>query len=102
MSFVRRHKKTRRIIKNAFGTLKEKFPCLNYMRLGPELTCNIFQACTALCNLAMDNDEDIMLEEYENNSSDDELSDNEPDRELQNFPLGNGEHRLLQIINNFR
>ncbi|CAI6355524.1 unnamed protein product [Macrosiphum euphorbiae] len=65
LSFVRRHKKTRRIIENAFGILKGKFPCLNYMRLGPELTCNIFQACTALCNLARENDEDIMLEEFE-------------------------------------
>lgn len=72
------------------------------MRLGPELTCNIFQACTALCNLARENDEDIMLEEFENNSSNDELSDDEPDRELQNVHLGNGEHRLQEIINNFR
>lgn len=64
------------------------------MRLGLELTCNIFQARTALCNLARDNDEDNMLEEHENNSSNDDLSDDEPDTELQNFPLGNGEHRL--------
>jgi len=52
------------------------------MRLGPEVTWNIFQACTALCNLARDHDADIMLKEYENHSSNDELSVDEPEREF--------------------
>ncbi|KAI5639211.1 DDE superfamily endonuclease domain-containing protein [Phthorimaea operculella] len=50
--YNRAHKSTRRIIENAFGILKEKFPCLNYMRLKPTLCCQIFKCCTILCNIA--------------------------------------------------
>lgn len=58
------HKKTRLIIENAFRILKEKFPYLNNMRLELELTCDIFQACTALYNLAKNNNEDVVFVDF--------------------------------------
>lgn len=41
-SFLRAHKKTRRLIECAIGILKEKFPCLNHLRLNPRFACLVF------------------------------------------------------------
>uniref|UniRef100_A0A8D9ACG4 Putative nuclease HARBI1 n=1 Tax=Cacopsylla melanoneura TaxID=428564 RepID=A0A8D9ACG4_9HEMI len=35
LAFNRAHRQTRRLIENAFGMLKEKFPCLNHIGLNP-------------------------------------------------------------------
>ncbi|XP_063223351.1 putative nuclease HARBI1 [Bacillus rossius redtenbacheri] len=52
LAFNRAHKKTRRIVENAFGILKEKFPCLNYLRLSPIYAANVFKCCATLCNIS--------------------------------------------------
>lgn len=51
-AFNRCHKKTRRIIENSFGILKERFPCLNYLRLRPEFAGKIVIVCAILHNIA--------------------------------------------------
>lgn len=51
--FLRAHMKTRRIVECAIGRLKEKFPCLNYLRVDPVYACNIIKCSVALSNLAM-------------------------------------------------
>ena len=45
------HKKTRRIIENSFGILKERFSCLYKLRLQPTDAGEIFKACCTLHNL---------------------------------------------------
>jgi hypothetical protein len=51
--FLRAHKKTRRVVECAIGRLREKFPCLNYLRVNPVYACNIIKCAVALSNLAM-------------------------------------------------
>lgn len=58
--FLRAHKGTRRVIENAIGILKEKFPCLNYLRLEPKLACEVFNCCVTLCNFARCPEEDAV------------------------------------------
>ena len=48
------HKRTRRIIENAFGVLKQRFACLKHLRVQPEFACNIFKACCVLHNMCTD------------------------------------------------
>ncbi|XP_063635066.1 putative nuclease HARBI1 [Cydia splendana] len=51
MRFLRAFKSTRRLVENALGVLKEKFPCLNHLRVQPLKACSIFLACVTLHNL---------------------------------------------------
>lgn len=51
--FLRRHKSTRRLVENALGVLKEKFPCLNRLRVRPEYAGKIITACVTLHNVAL-------------------------------------------------
>lgn len=49
--YLRSFKSTRRMIENAIGILKEKFPCLNYLRTQPLTACNIILSCVILHNI---------------------------------------------------
>lgn len=86
------HKSTRFIVENSFGILKEKFPCLNYLRVDPVYACEIFKACIVLCNLSKDLD--INHEPVE------PPVDQEPDDEEPPEPVA--EARLQQILQHFR
>lgn len=68
--FLRAHRQTRRLVENAIGILKEKFPCLNYLRLEPVKACQVIQCCVALCNLSRDPLQDVQLVEEEYNVDD--------------------------------
>jgi hypothetical protein len=57
--FLVSHKRTRRIIEQSFGILKEKFPCLNHLRVNPQFAANIVMACAALCNIFRKNNEEV-------------------------------------------
>ena len=50
--FNRRHRSTRRLIENALGILKEKFPCLKHLRLDPVFSANVVKCCATLCNIS--------------------------------------------------
>lgn len=95
--FLRAHKKTRRVIECAIGILKEKFPCLNYLRLEPEYVCKVVLCCVALCNLTktenfvinVENDGDeqqnngaVSGEEEEVGYNEDVIQDNEMNNHL--------------------
>ncbi|KAJ8897613.1 hypothetical protein PR048_002962 [Dryococelus australis] len=60
--FGRAHKKTRRVIGCAIGILKERFPCLNYLRLEPVFACKVVKCCVALCNLSEFGNEGLEVE----------------------------------------
>lgn len=46
--FLNAHKSTRRVVENAIGILKEKFPVLNYLRVSPEMASNVFNCAVTL------------------------------------------------------
>ncbi|KAB7495558.1 hypothetical protein Anas_05374 [Armadillidium nasatum] len=79
--YNRRLKATRQVIERSIGILKEKFPCLNHLRVNPVYACNVVKCCASLCNYARlgeaedgipIHEDDVELEENENND------DNEP------------------------
>lgn len=72
VNFNRRHKSTRRIIENALGVLKEKFPCLNYLRLNPVFAANVVKCCAVLHNLCRRNDDNLHI----NDEDRDQLEEN--------------------------
>lgn len=49
--FLRSHRSTRRLVENALGILKEKFPCLNHLRMQPLPACNVILSCLILHNI---------------------------------------------------
>ena len=52
IEFNRAHKSTRRLVECAYGILKERFPCLHYLRTNPEFAGLIIMACATLHNIA--------------------------------------------------
>jgi hypothetical protein len=52
--FYRAHAKSRRVVECSFGLLKNRFCCLEKLRVkDPILACEIIKACTVLHNLAL-------------------------------------------------
>lgn len=66
--YNRHHKSTRRLVECAYGIWKERFPCLNHMRLDPEFAAKVVMATATFHNFA--SLEDAMWEEA--NGGDDE------------------------------
>jgi len=50
--YNRAHKSTRRIIECSYGILKNRFPCLKYLRVDPCFAGRIIMACATLHNVA--------------------------------------------------
>ena len=68
--FLRRHKKTRRVIECAFELLKENFLCLNHLRvIDPRYSCEIFKCCVTLCNFSRSEND---VPDLDGDESDDE------------------------------
>lgn len=75
--FLRCFKSTRRLVENSLGILKEKFACLNYLRLQPLPACKVILSCLILHNIEKRlgsekyvpyNVQDIVDEEDQNNN----------------------------------
>ncbi len=56
VAYNRNHKSTRRIIECSYGILKQRFPCLNYLRLEPISAGKVVMACSVLHNVATKDD----------------------------------------------
>lgn len=94
--FLRAHKSTRRIIENAIGILKEKFPCLNYLRVNPTFAANIVKCCTILCNISRTDEQvNIEIQNYE------EHNDDMGDPEEFNEGRAAGANRLRELLLHF-
>lgn len=99
--YNRKHNCTRRIVENSLEILKERFPCLYYLRVEPIFACEISKCCVSVYNFArrvgligIDRDDDNangMIEDDEENFG----NDDEPSNV-------NGNLRLQNIINHFR
>lgn len=82
-------------MENSFGILKEKFPCLNYMRLPPQFCCKIFKCTTTLCNISRSReDENDVLRERSTN-------DDDSDDENEEAANEDGIRRLNEMIVHF-
>ncbi|XP_049301958.1 putative nuclease HARBI1 isoform X1 [Bactrocera dorsalis] len=96
--FNRAHKKTRRIIENCFGILKEKFPCLNHLRLQPEKAAKIIIMCCTFHNICrMDAQNDVDYDEEIMNGA----NENEKEQSFQNTESLNNSERLQSLLNWF-
>jgi hypothetical protein len=87
------HKRTRRLVENAFGILKERFPCLNMMRLNPRFAGRVVMACATLHNITTKEDFYVNIAP---NLEDDQAID---------VPIGvpaNGNQRLQELLQFFR
>lgn len=91
--FLRAHKITRRLVENAIGILKEKFPCLNHLRVKPEFACQIFNCCVTLCNFSRNPDGRVVL---------DNVPDCDDTVQLEEQQDLRGIDRLQRILNYFR
>lgn len=49
--YLRSFKSTRRLVENAFGIIKERFPCLNYFRLAPAKVGELILVAAVIHNL---------------------------------------------------
>lgn len=52
-----RLKSTRQTVERGLGVIKEKFPCLNHLRVNPYFACQIVKCCATLCNISRENEE---------------------------------------------
>lgn len=98
-AFNRAHKRTRRIIENAFEILKEKFPYLNYLRVNSVFAGNIFKCFVTLCNKSKLNHPYVINLPLD----DDDVPANSllnPENEIP--PAAGAQAKLQQFINHFR
>lgn len=95
MRFNRAHKSTRRVVENSFGILKEKFPCLNYLRVNPVFACEIIKCCFTVCNIARTDDDAEQVLQYQGVGVEDELA-------REDDPNPAGQRRLQALLNFFR
>jgi hypothetical protein len=96
------HKSTRRIVENTIGILKEKFPCLNHLRLQPVKTARVALACVVLHNVArtVSRDDEDMENFPTGNISGDEIVDQEVDDSSQTTDAAS--RRLSSLLAYFR
>lgn len=88
-----RLKSTRQTVERALGLLKEKFPCLNHLRVNPHFAGQIFKCCVTLCNIARQNEEDeIDLENIPFHNEEIDSGLNEVNTDV------NAQRRQIQII----
>lgn len=87
------HKRTRRVIENAFGVLKQRFACLKHLRVQPEFACNIFKACCVLHNMCAGE-----LSDWNASVSEDENHQGEVQGEIQTT---GGVTRRERLVNSF-
>lgn len=93
------HKRTRRLVENAFGILKEKFPCLNYLRVDPVFAANIFKCCVTLCNMSKDN---VHFGNEEEAAEQDDMDINNEENNYQVPPTIGALARAQQLVEYFR
>lgn len=101
--FNRYHKKTRRLIEDTLGILKEKFPCLNHMRLQPVRAAKIVLACCILHNIARTIDREPAAGNLGNadNENADEVID-EPRQQQEEEDVDQAaEERIAQLLRFF-
>lgn len=110
--FNRAHKRTRRLIENAFGVLKERFPCLNYLRVCPEYASKIVIACYTLYNVACSADrandailirhEQVVLENMFEEAGDDEGDVVQDEADVAEPPVAPVQQRLERLLQHFQ
>nr|CAD7205277.1 unnamed protein product [Timema douglasi] len=99
--FNRCHKKTRRLVENSIGIWKERFPCLNYLRLSPVRAAKIVLATATLDNIACEASPNVELStEHEGVDDVEDNIANCIERNAEEIPIGALE-RLNSLLNYF-
>lgn len=92
--FLNAHKSTRRVVENAIGILKEKFPVLNYLRVSPEMASDVFNCAVTLCNFSRtEEDENFRITDPSDSDNEGEANETLPDCR--------GQNKLQTILNYF-
>ncbi|XP_065361950.1 putative nuclease HARBI1 [Calliphora vicina] len=92
--FLNTHKSTRRVVENAIGILKEKFPVLNYLRMSPEMASDVFNCAVTLCNFSRTEEDENFRITYPSDSDNDEEVN-------QTIADSRGQARLQTLLNYF-
>jgi nuclease HARBI1 len=90
--YNRYHKSTRRLVECTFGIWKERFPCLNHLRLKPTFAAKVVLACAALHNCV--NLEEYVVEEDQGDESEGGADGNDAE-EFQDDASGKARQRKL-------
>lgn len=96
-NYNRSHKSTRRLVENSIGILKERFPCLNHLRVTPRKAAKIVLACIALHNICGRNRDDNLIFHEQNEINNEDIPVNE---EIDNI-LPAAEQRLNRFLQYF-
>ena len=101
--FLRMFKSTRRMVENSLGILKEKFPCLNHLRLQPITTCRVIISCIILHNIEKRLGSELyMTYDLEDDDIDDVAEDDEAEDDgEENVVDNNAVHVLRSLIAQF-
>ncbi|XP_026686022.1 putative nuclease HARBI1 [Diaphorina citri] len=98
------HKRTRRLIENCFGVLKEKFPCLNHLRLRPHFAAKVILCAMTFHNIAItvDRDDNLVIDiDAPLLHPEEDLDDPDPEA-LAERPNNAAERQIMRLRNFFR
>lgn len=97
--FNKHRKTTRRLIEDSIGILKEKFPCLNHLRLQPQKAARVILTCCILHNIARTIDREEVNIPHHDEIEDEIVNNQEEDIVLLDNAAGNRVNQLLQFFN---
>lgn len=96
------HKKTRRLIENSFGILKERFSCLYGLRVNPRYAGDIIKTCCVLHNICRINGEHCDLSIGSSGNDDPSDSENDDTTNDNSETMNQGSSRRDALIQRFR
>ncbi len=99
--FNRRHKKTRRLVESAFGLLKQRFGCLDFLRQEPSFSAKIINACVALHNYCLQEGAEPEIggeDDYDVNEDENNIHLNEFGLESENGSEEDGPNEPAEVV----
>ncbi|KAJ4425616.1 hypothetical protein ANN_27812 [Periplaneta americana] len=103
VSFNRSHKSTRRVVECAWSVLKEKFPCINYLRVKPQFAANIFKCCTTICIISRSTkEEEIAILPDNDEANNGVAAKKDEPLEINPLPPEGAQLRMQMLLNLFR
>lgn len=76
------HKSTRKTVEDAIGILKEKFPCLNHLRMQPNKAAEVIKCCVVLANISKDDNEESAMDNTNFFNSEETVNNEENEEQI--------------------